>query len=45
MGVDTGLDIDLLITAAQLAERIFGRQLPGSVMHGGTLTRYRNAAA
>lgn len=44
MGIDTGIDLDRLIEAAKLAEKIFGRQLPGSVMHGGTLSRFRKAA-
>jgi hydroxymethylglutaryl-CoA lyase len=44
MGIDTGVDLDRLIEAARLAERIFGRELPGSVMHGGTLSRFRKAA-
>jgi hydroxymethylglutaryl-CoA lyase len=45
MGIDTGIDLDRLIAAARLAERIFGRPLPGSVMHGGTLDRFRKKAA
>ena len=45
MGIETGIDIDKLIETAQLAERIMGRSLPGSVMHGGTLARFRKAAA
>ena len=45
MGIDTGINIDKLIETAQLAERIMGRSLPGSVMHGGTLERFRKAAA
>ena len=45
MGIDTGIDLDQLIETAQLAERILGRSLPGSVMHGGTLDRFRKAAA
>lgn len=44
MGIPTGIDIDRVIEAARLAEKIFGRQLPGSVMHGGTLAKYRKAA-
>ncbi len=45
MGIETGIDLDKLIETAQLAERIMGRSLPGSVMHGGTLSRFRKAAA
>lgn len=44
MGIETGIDLDRLIEVAQLAERIFRRPLPGSVMHGGTLARFRKAA-
>lgn len=44
MGIETGVDLDRLIEVARLAERIFGRPLPGSVMHGGTLARFRKAA-
>ena len=44
MGIDTGIDIDKVLEAARLAERVFGRQLPGSVVHGGTLKRFRAAA-
>lgn len=34
-GVDTGADLDRLIDAAQLAERIIGRELPGQIMKAG----------
>ncbi len=44
LGIETGIDLDRLIEVGHLAERIFGRQLPGSVMHGGTLRRFRKAA-
>jgi hydroxymethylglutaryl-CoA lyase len=44
MGIETGIDLDRLIEAARLAEKIIGRPLPGSVMHGGTLARFRAAA-
>jgi hydroxymethylglutaryl-CoA lyase len=40
-GIETGIDLDRLIETAQLAEQIFGRSLPGSVMKGGTLDRFR----
>ena len=35
MGIQTGIDLDRLIEAAQLAERILGRELPGQVMKAG----------
>ncbi|MGH8985811.1 MAG: hydroxymethylglutaryl-CoA lyase [Acidimicrobiia bacterium] len=39
MGVATGVDLDALIDAAQLAERLVGRELPGQVMRAGPRTR------
>jgi len=41
MGIETGLDIDLLIESALLAEQIVGHSLPGCVMKGGTLDKLR----
>jgi hydroxymethylglutaryl-CoA lyase len=41
MGISTGIDVEKLIAAAQLAEQIVGHPLPGSVMRGGTLAKYR----
>ncbi len=41
MGIETGIDVEKLIDAAQLAEAIVGHPLPGSVMKGGTLRKYR----
>jgi hydroxymethylglutaryl-CoA lyase len=41
MGIETGIDLEKLIAAAQLAEEIVGHPLPGSVMRGGTLGKYR----
>lgn len=41
MGIDTGVDVDALIRVARLAEEIFGRELPGSVMKGGSLRTLR----
>jgi hydroxymethylglutaryl-CoA lyase len=41
MGISTGIDVEKLIAAAQLAEEIVGHPLPGSVMRGGTLAKYR----
>lgn len=45
MGIETGLDLDKLIEAAQLAERVVGHPLPGSVKRGGSLARMRAAHA
>ncbi len=41
MGIETGIDLDALIECARLAETIVGHQLPGKIMHGGSLSRYR----
>jgi hydroxymethylglutaryl-CoA lyase len=37
MGIETGIDLDKLIAAAELAEDIVGHPLPGSVKVGGAL--------
>lgn len=42
MGIDTGVDLDRLIECALMAERIVGHPLPGKVMKGGSLARYRS---
>jgi hydroxymethylglutaryl-CoA lyase len=44
MGIDTGVNLDRLIDAANLAEKIVGHPLPGSVKQGGSLSRMRAAA-
>lgn len=41
MGIHTGIDLDALIQAAQLAQRIIGRRLDGRVMHSGSLRSLR----
>jgi len=41
LGIRTGIDLDALIECAKVAETIVGHPLPGSVMKGGTLTRFR----
>jgi hydroxymethylglutaryl-CoA lyase len=43
MGIDTGVDLDRLIEAANLAEKIVGHPLPGSVKQGGSLSKLRAA--
>lgn len=45
MGIETGLDLDRLIEAADLAERIVGHPVPGSVRRGGSLKRLRAKVA
>ncbi|MEV4617854.1 hydroxymethylglutaryl-CoA lyase [Asanoa sp. NPDC049573] len=39
MGVDTGIDLDALVEAAALAQRIVGRELPSGVLRAGPRTR------
>jgi hydroxymethylglutaryl-CoA lyase len=41
LGIETGIDLDLLIECARLAEDIVGHPLPGAVMKGGTLQKFR----
>jgi len=41
MGIDTGVDLDRLIECGLMAERIVGHPLPGKVMKGGSLSRFR----
>jgi hydroxymethylglutaryl-CoA lyase len=45
MGIETGIDLDALIECARMAEAIVGHPLPGKIMHGGSLTRYRQGDA
>ncbi|MGB6343861.1 MAG: hydroxymethylglutaryl-CoA lyase [Xanthobacteraceae bacterium] len=42
VGIKTGIDLDALIACAKLAEDIVGHPLPGAVMKGGTLKRFRS---
>src|SRR5512132_1054331 len=44
MGVETGIDLDALIAAGQLAERVVGHPLPGKLKSGGNLETYRARA-
>ena len=45
MGIATGLDIEALIEAARLAERIVGHRLPSAALRSGTLAAFRRQAA
>ena len=45
MGITTGVDLEALVEAARLAERIIGRPLAGRLMHAGTLAAYRGRRA
>jgi hydroxymethylglutaryl-CoA lyase len=42
MGVETGLDLEALIECAHMAEKLVGHPLPGKLMRGGSLARWRN---
>ena len=41
MGIATGIDLEKLVEASRLAERIIGRPLNGHLMHSGTLAALR----
>lgn len=41
MGIETGVDLDALIDCAKFAETVVGHPLPGAVMRGGGLRRFR----
>ena len=41
----TGIDLEALIAAGRLAERIVGRQLPSAALRSGTLALFRRNAA
>lgn len=45
MGIETGVDLDALIEAARLAERIVGHRLPSAAARSGSLTPFRRIAA
>jgi hydroxymethylglutaryl-CoA lyase len=39
MGIATGIDVDKLLVASEIAEKVFGRPLSGKLMHAGRLKR------
>ncbi len=41
LGIDTGIDLERLLDAARLAERIVGRRLDGKLMHADSLQALR----
>ncbi|WP_284178453.1 hypothetical protein [Rhabdaerophilum sp. SD176] len=45
MGIATGIDLDALMEAGRLAERIVGRQLPSAALRSGTIDTFRKRAA
>ena len=44
MGIATGIDLDALIEAGRLAERIVGHPLPSELLRAGSLSAMRRAA-
>ncbi|MGH7399928.1 MAG: hydroxymethylglutaryl-CoA lyase [Candidatus Rokuibacteriota bacterium] len=44
LGVETGIDLDAMIEAGRLAERVVGHPLPGKLKSGGNLAKYRARA-
>jgi isopropylmalate/homocitrate/citramalate synthase len=45
MGITTGIDLEALIEAGRLAERIVGHPLPSAALRSGTLRAFRQKAA
>ena len=41
MGINTGVDLDNLIEVGRMAEDIVGHQLPGELIHAGSLEAFR----
>jgi hydroxymethylglutaryl-CoA lyase len=39
MEIDTGIDLDVLVDCAHLAQQIVGRELPSALLHAGARTR------
>jgi isopropylmalate/homocitrate/citramalate synthase len=44
MGIDTGVDLDVLIEVGRMAESILGHVLPSELVHAGSLDAFRRAA-
>jgi len=45
MGIETGVDLERMIECARMAELIVGHDLPGKVMHSGSLDARRHLRA
>jgi hydroxymethylglutaryl-CoA lyase len=45
LGIETGIDLDALITISQRTERLLGRTLPGQVMKAGTRHKLHDLAS
>lgn len=43
-GIETGIDLDALIEAGHMAERIVGHRLPSAALRGGSLAAFRARA-
>lgn len=43
MGIDTGIDLEILLAAALLAQDIVGRELPSALLHAGPRARSYDA--
>ena len=43
MGIETGIDLDALLSCARLASEIVGRDLPSALLHAGPRTRVYTA--
>lgn len=44
LGIETDIDLERLLDAAQMAERIIGRRLDGKLMHAGSLRALRQGS-
>jgi len=45
MGIETGLDIEALLEAARLAERVVGHALPSAALRSGSIASFRRKVA
>ena len=45
MGIRTDINLEALLEAGRLAERIVGRSLPSAALRSGTITAFRKRAA
>ncbi len=45
LGIETGIDLDKLLEASHLAERIIGRRLNGRLLRNGSLDKFRKKAS
>ena len=41
LGIETGVNLDVLIEVGRMAEDIVGHQLPGELIHAGSLDAFR----